>query len=151
VYLDGITAQLKAVIDRTVCCMEPFLRTDTEGCTRHSFSWQFPKNIMVVSTCGFPEYETFVPLIGYFTALSKNLDSHLVATMCIPGSIAIQMKPETLDHKLELIESAGYEFGKKGYIEKEHINAIDQPLFTKEEYLSLAELYQQWCRKSLRT
>jgi len=149
VYLDGITAQLKTVIDRMVCCMEPFLVTDDAGFTRHSFSWRLPKNFMLVSTCGFPEYETFTPMIDYFRALSRNVGSRLMAEFCIPGSIAIQMMPDTLDHTLELIESAGYEYGKNGIIDNKLIEAINSPLFTKDEYFELARLYESWCRKKL--
>lgn len=149
VYLDGISAQLKTVIDRMVCCMEPFLRTDAFGFTRHSFSWEFPEDIIAVSTCGFPEYETFTPFISYFNALSKNLNSCLVTTMCIPGSIAIQMKPELLDPKLKLIETAGYEYGKNGCIDNSLIDAIHQPLFTKDEYFEIAHTYEEWCRRRL--
>ncbi|MDH7552380.1 MAG: NAD(P)H-dependent oxidoreductase [Spirochaetota bacterium] len=101
IYLDGITAQLKTVIDRIVCCMKPFLWTDVFGFSRHSFSLEFTKDIIAVSTCGFPEYETFTPLISYFNALSKNLNSRLVTTTFIWGSIAIQVRIELLDFKIE--------------------------------------------------
>jgi len=36
------------------------------------------------------------------------VNSKPAAEFCIPGSIAIQMKPETLNAKLELLESAGF-------------------------------------------
>ncbi len=149
VYLDGVTAQLKTVIDRMVCCMEPFLQIDEEGFTRHSFSWKIPKEFFLISTCGFPEYETFKPMIDYFKALSRNMHSRLLAQFCIPGSIAIQMKPEILGHKLELIELAGYEYGKKGFIDEKLIDIINQPLFDKDDYYEIARLYEKWCRDKL--
>ena len=129
--------------------MEPFLVTDDKGFTRHSFSWRLPKEFIMVSTCGFPEHETFKPVIEYFRALSRNVNSSLAAEFCIPGSIAIQMKPETLSPKLELLESVGYSYGKHGKIEKETIDKINLPLFSKDEYFRLAELYENWCRKKL--
>lgn len=149
VYLDGLTAQLKVVIDRLVCCMEPFLVTDDAGYTRHSFSWRLPKEFIVVSTCGFPESETFKPVIDYFRALSGNMNSRVLAEFCVPGSIAIQMKPEILDPKLELLESAGYEYGRSGVIDDNLIEKVNRPLFNKEEYFELARLYENWCRKKL--
>lgn len=149
VYLDGITAQLKAVIDRMVCCMQPFLITDGTGFTRHSFSWRLPKEFILISTCGFPEFETFKPMIEYFRALSRNVNSKLVAEFCIPGSIAIQMKSEILNSKLELLESAGYDYGKNGKIDDLIVEEINHPLFSKDEYFKLAELYEDWCRKKL--
>jgi len=149
IYLDGITAQLKTVIDRMVCSMEPFLQTDKDGFTRHSFSWQIPNELFLISTCGFPESETFTPMIDYFKALSRNMNSRLLAELCIPGSIAIQMKPEILDQKLELIEFAGNEYAKKGIIDEKLIDEINQKLFSTEEYFKLATLYENWCRNKL--
>jgi len=149
VYLDGITAQLKAVIDRLVCCMEPFLVADDYGFTRHSFAWHLPEECIVVSTCGFPESETFDPVIDYFQALSRNVGSRVRAVFCVSGSIAIQMKPEILNQKLELLEYAGYEYGKGGVIEDNLIEKINHPLFDKDEYFALARLYEDRCRKKL--
>lgn len=149
VYLDGITAQLKAVIDRLVCCMEPFLATDDAGFTRHTFSWRFPKKCIVVSTCGFPEAETFVPVLAYFRALSRNMSSEILAEFCVPGSIAIQMKPEILNRKLELLKAAGREFGGNGVIDENLVANINRPLLSKDGYLELARLYENWCRKKL--
>ena len=150
IYLDGITAQLKAVIDRMVCCMEPFLLKDDSGLTRHSFSWRIPKYFFVVSTCGFPEPETFRPMTEYFRALSRNMNSEVVAEFCIPGSIAIQVMPELLDQKLKLLESAGYNYGTHNDIDDELIEKINYPLFTKDEYFKLAKSYENWCRKKRR-
>ena len=149
IYLDGITSQLKAVIDRSVCCMEPFLTRDENGFTRHTFSWRMPSEFFLISTSGFPEPETFKPTIDYFKALSKNMNSKFAAEFCIPGSIAIQMKPDVLDQKLELLESAGFEYGKNRCIDSELLEKINEPIFSRDEYLELAQLYEDWCRKKL--
>jgi len=129
--------------------MEPFLVTDNNGFTRHSFSWRLPEEFILVSTCGFPEHETFLPVIEYFRAFSRNVNSSLTAEFCIPGSIAIQMKPETLNPKLELLDYAGYSYGKHGKIDKMTVDEINHHLFSKDEYFRLPELYENWCRKKL--
>jgi len=149
VYLDGITAQMKTVIDRLVCCMQPFLLTDNAGFTRHSFSWRLPENFFVVSTCGFPEPETFRTTMDYFRALARNVSSKIMAAFCVPGSIAIQMKPGALDPKLALLEKAGHDFVKNGAVDEDLAEEINRPLFTREEYFALARLYEDWCRKKL--
>jgi hypothetical protein len=149
IYLDGITSQIKAVIDRSVCCMEPFLTRDENGFTRHTFSWRMPGEFFFISTSGFPEPETFKPTIDYFKALSRNMSSKYIAGFCIPGSIAIQMKPDVLDQKLELLETAGFEYGKNRFIDSELLERINKPIFSREEYLELAKIYEDWCRKRL--
>jgi hypothetical protein len=149
VYLDGMTAQLKAVIDRCVCCMEPFIVKDASGRTRHSFSWKMPENFILVSTCGFPETETFNSLTAGFRALAANMNAKLTAEFCIPGSIAIQMSPDSLTKKLVLLESAGKEYAAKGSVSINLIEEINQPVFSNDEYFMLAEKYENWCREKL--
>jgi len=149
IYLDGITSQLKTVIDRSVCCMEPFLTRDGNGFTRHTFSWEMPSEFFLVSTSGFPEPETFRPTIDYFKALSRNMNSNLIAEFCIPGSIAIQMKADALDQKLELLELAGFEYGKNRCIDSELLEKINKPIFSRDEYLNFAKIYEDYCRKRL--
>lgn len=85
----------------------------------------------------------------YFRALSRNMNSRLLAEFCVPESIAIQMKPEILGPKLELLESAGYEYGKSGVIDNNLIEKVNRPLLNKDEYLELARLYEDLCRKKL--
>jgi len=149
IYLDGITSQLKIVIDRSVCCMEPFLTRDENGFTRHTFSWKMPSEFFLVSTSGFPEPETFKATIDYFKALSRNMNSKFVAEFCIPGSIAIQMKPDILNSKLELLELAGFEYGKNRSVDSELLEKINKPILSRDEYFELAQLYEDWCRKRL--
>ena len=149
IYLDGITSQLKTVIDRSVCCMEPFLTKDESGFTRHTFSWRMPGEFFLISTSGFPEPETFKPTVDYFKALSRNMSSKFIAGFCIPGSIAIQLKPDVLNQKLELLDTAGFEYGKNRSIDSELLESINKPIFTVEEYLESAKIYEDWCRKKL--
>ena len=77
------------------------------------------------------------------------MNSKLIAEFCIPGSIAIQMKSEILNSKLELLESAGYDYGKNGKIDNLIVEKINHPLLNKDEYFKLAKLYEDWCRKKL--
>jgi hypothetical protein len=129
--------------------MEPFLTIGEDGSTRHTFSWRMPGEFFLVSTSGFPEAETFKPTIDYFKALSKNMNSKFIAEFCIPGSIAIQMKPDILDQKLELLELAGFEYGKNRSIDNKLVGKINKPIFSKDEYLELAQIYEDWCREKL--
>jgi len=48
--------------------MEPFFRVDENGRVRHAYVWRMPKSFFLVSTCGFPEYENFFPIIKTYKA-----------------------------------------------------------------------------------
>ena len=149
VYTDNMTAQLKKVIDRSICGMQGFLTKDRFGRVRHLYSWRMPAKFMLISTSGFPEMETFEPLIATYRAQTLNFGSEAVAEICVPGSIAIQMEPDKLNRHVELIKEAGKEMATKGSISPGILKELNTPPFTVEGYLAAAAKYESWCRKKL--
>ncbi len=149
VYLDGMSGPLKMIMDRCMCCMEPFLRKDASGRVRHTFAWRMPKQFLLVSTAGFPEMETFDPLIATFRAQAANLEAVPVGEMCIPGSIALQVAPDRLSRHLAFIEQAGKELASGRGIPDSLLASINTPPLTVDEYLQVSAKYEAWCRKQL--
>jgi len=149
VYLDGMSAQLKMVIDRCMCCMEPFLTKDGSGRVRHTYAWRMPKKMMLISTAGFAEMETFGPLIATFRAQAANFGSESIAEICIPGTIALQVEPQTLDHHLKLLEEAGKNIAGNGQLDTDIIERLNSPPLTVDQYLAISAKYESWCRKQL--
>ena len=150
VYFDGMSGALKIAIDRCVCCMEPFLTKDHSGRVRHPHVWPMPKQCMLISTAGFPEMETFDPLVTLFRAQAANFQSEVVAEICIPGSIALQVAPDRLTHHLQLIEEAGKIIASGRRIPKDMLGKLNTPPLDVDEYLTLSAKYEAWCRKQLK-
>lgn len=149
VYLDNMSAQLKNVMDRSICGMQGFLAKDRFGRVRHTYSWRMPARFMLIATSGFPEMETFEPLIATYRAQALNFGSEPVADICVPGSIAIQMEPERLDGHLSLIRQAGAELGSKASIDQNTLRLLNTPPLTIKEYLTASAKYEGWLRKRL--
>lgn len=149
VYTDNMTAQLKAVMDRCVCAMQPYLFTDDTGRTRHPMTWPMPADFLLVATCGFPEPETFGPLIATFRAQAANLGSRAAAELCVPGSIAFQVEPSSLGAHLALLHQAGEELADRGGVHPATLARVNRPPLTVDEYRRLAARYEQWCRQRL--
>jgi multimeric flavodoxin WrbA len=149
VYLDGMSAQLKAVMDRCMCCMEPFLARDNAGRVRHTFSWRMPEKFVLVSTAGFAETETFGPLIATFRAQVANFGSQVLGEICIPGSIALQVAPQALELHLRLLEEAGRAIAATGKLDPELLKQLNTPPLTVDEYLAMSAKYESWARKQL--
>ena len=150
VYFDGMSGALKIAIDRCVCCMEPFLTKDHSGRVRHPHVWPMPKQCMLISTAGFPEMETFDPLVTLFRAQAANFQSEVVAEICIPGSIALQVAPDRLTHHLQLIEEAGKIIASGRRIPRDMLGKLNTPPLDVDEYLTLSAKYEAWCRKQLK-
>lgn len=149
VYFDGMSGALKMVMDRCVCCMEPFLIRDRFGRVRHPHAWRMPKQCMLISTAGFPEMATFDPLVTTFRAQAANLGSDIIGEICIPGSIALQVAPDRLSHHLQMIEEAGKIIASGRRIPEELVGKLNSPPLDVDEYLTLSAKYEAWCRKQL--
>lgn len=149
VYLDNMPAQLKAVIDRCICCMQPFLTQDRAGRVRHLFTWRMPAQWVLVSTAGFPEPETFEGLITTVRAQATNFGSEVAAEFCVPGSLALQMEPDALQGHLDLLNRAGRALATDHGVPQELSKKINTPPLSLERYLELAARYEAWAKKSL--
>jgi hypothetical protein len=148
VYTDNMSAQMKTVMDRCICGMDPFLRIDPANRVRHPYSWTMPSKFLLISTSGFPEPESFLPLIMTFRAQAANLGSEPVGEICVPGSIALQMAPHLLEPRLDLIKRAGKMFALQGKIEPMLMEEASRPIVTQEQYLEISSKYETWARKS---
>ena len=148
VYIDTMSAQLKALLDRCICSMQPFLYQAQPGRLRHPMAWDMPPQTLLLSTCGFPEYETFAPLIATVRALAANFGSQCVAELCVPGSLALQVAPDELEPHLELISRAGQELAQEGGVRQTTLAAIQRPPLSVDRFLDLAGRYEDWCRRN---
>jgi multimeric flavodoxin WrbA len=148
VYVDTMSAQMKAVVDRCICCLEPFLRIDQEDRVRHPYSWTMPAKFFLISTSGFPEPETFIPLVQTYRAGAANFGSEPIGEICVPGSIALQMAPQLLEAHLDMIQQAGRMLAVQGKVEPTLLDEINEPIVTREKYLEIAAQYEAWARKS---
>jgi multimeric flavodoxin WrbA len=148
VYTDTMSAQMKTVMDRCICGMDPFFRLDPPNRVRHSYRWTLPSKFFLVSTSGFPEKESFLPLIMTVRAQAANFGSEAVGEICIPGSIALQMAPHLLGPRLETIQKAGKMLALYERVEQTLLEEINKPIVTTEQYLEISKKYEAWARKS---
>lgn len=149
VYTDGYPAQLKALMDRCVSAMQPFLFEDEQGWIRHPAAWSMPGDWLLVSTCSFPEPETFAPLIANFRAQARNQLSRPLAEFCLPGSLALQMEPSVLEPHLGHLEEAGRQLATAGRLHPYLLASINRPPLSRDRYLELCQAYEQACRRRL--
>jgi hypothetical protein len=148
VYTDSESGLMKTVIDRSMCCMEPFFRVDEKGRVRHSFVWRMPKSFFLVSTCGFPEYDNFAPIIATYKAQAATFGAEPAGEICISGSIALQTAPEYLQARFEGLRRAGKELATKGRVEDRLLAELNSPPFDRGTYLAVVAKYEDWCRKN---
>jgi hypothetical protein len=149
VYTDTMTAQMKAVMDRFLCSLQPFLIKDESGKVRHPHWWPMPGRYMLVSTSGFPEKETFAPLIATFRAEAVNAGADPIAEVCVPGSIALQMEPAKLERHRAIVREFGRSLALTGKVDPMLLSELNTPPFTTDEFLAYSAKYESWCREKL--
>lgn len=149
VYTDGYPAPLKALIDRCICAMRPYLTTDQAGRVRHPMTWRLPERFALLSTSGFPEPATFAPLVATFRAQAANFGSRPVAEFCVPGSLALQMSPEHLEAHLPHLTRAGRELAAEGCVRPHTLARVNRPPMSQDAFRQSAARYEAWCRKRL--
>ena len=147
VYVDNMSAQLKAAVDRCICGLEPFLRIDGDDRVRHPYSWRMPARFLLVATSGFPEVASFAPLIATYKAQAANFGCEPIGEICVPGSIALQVEPARLEGHLEMVEEAGRLLAARGTVDISLLERINTPPLTRGEYLKISSNYEDWCRK----
>lgn len=87
VYVDGMSGPLKTLVDRLLPVVQAFVEL-REGRIRH-----IPRpgsrnpSFVLAATSGFPEPETFDPLIGHVKAMCKNLSWHYAGALTVPGGL----------------------------------------------------------------
>lgn len=148
-YTDTMSSRMKIFFDRCICAMQPFIHEDANGRFRHSFTWNMPGHFILVSTSGFPETENFKALDLTVRAQAYNFGSEYSASLCVPGSLGLQMEMSLLEPQLELIYRAGVEFGREGAVSQELLEQINTPILSKDEFYKHYLKYEEWCRKRL--
>jgi len=116
VYVDGMTGQLKMVLDRMIPLVHGAVRF-VDGHMRHPQRAETTiRKIALLSTCGFVERDNFDPLITHVKALTKNLGCTYAGSLTVPGGV----RSDRLEQLGAAAHQAGEQFIKTGLI-PEHL------------------------------
>jgi len=133
VYVDGFSAQLKTVLDRSICLLDPLITIDKEGHCRHELLNPRQRSSLLISTCGFSEVDNFDQIRNHFRAINRNLYWNNVGEILLPAS-ALGFVPQKYDEKFETITKAGLELAEKGGIAEETMNFISREIIDASQY-----------------
>ena len=115
VYVDGMTAQMKTFMDRLIPFLEGIVET-RDGYIRHPLREGVKRGkIALMSACGFPELDTFDPLVAHVRAMCKNFDREYAGEVLVPSGGHLMMRGDW-DAVLKIVESAGAHLVKDGKI-----------------------------------
>ena len=146
-YIFNVTGILKTFMDRLLPILQPYMLLNDKGNTMHPdrFPEKGEQGFVIFSAAGFPDVaHNFDGLIGMFRAWnSHNENSHLMGEFYMPASEMI-VQP-VYEARRELIKDLCIKAGKQvvaeGFIDKETMNKIQDPLVSREIFQQQADAF----------
>ena len=142
VHLDGVSGPMKNFIDRLLPIIDPRLEM-RDGHARHvvrpGHKWG---KVLLVSTCGLSEMDTFEPLIMHLKAACKNLGKEFAGAVLRPQSSGmLDTSGGALDDIFAAAREAGRQFVRDGTMSPDTLAALAREILTNDAFIANANLY----------
>lgn len=138
VYLDGVTALMKPLMERTVPLAKPFLEL-RDGRARHPPAEGVNvSRIVLVSTCGYWEMENFDPLLAHIKAFSQNASVEFAGALLRPHASKLRLLMEQgspVNDITEAAREAGRQLVRDGQMSPETLSTISRELMSLQEFI----------------
>jgi multimeric flavodoxin WrbA/putative sterol carrier protein len=146
-YIFNVSGILKTFMDRLLPVLQPYMLLNDNGNIMHPdrFPGKGEQGFIIFSAAGFPDVaHNFDGLTGMFRAWNThNENTHLMGEFYMPASEMI-VQP-VYEARKELIKDLCIEAGKqivtKGFIDKQIMNKIQDPLVSKETFQQQADAF----------
>jgi putative NADPH-quinone reductase len=132
-YHYHMSGLMKNFIDRTLPCNEPWLVQDPRDSRRSAHPERYPKDrrMLLISPCGFPEFDYFGPMVQYFRYLAGKLGWRYMGEILRPAgdSLSNEKCQEMFGWYYDLVRQAGEQLINQGLISPELQAGLQQDLF----------------------
>ena len=132
-YHFSMSGIMKTFIDRTLPRIEPWLipHPDIPNLTFHPERFHKPNKIMLVSPCGFPEFEHFDSLVATFRQMAHVERMEYIGGILRPGAEPLSQKPlqSLFTEYYDLLKRAGEEVINNGKISDKVSASLREDLF----------------------
>ncbi len=143
-YVFTMSAQMKTFLDRHIPLAAPFIVKRGDQYIhpmRHPEAW--PKKVVLISNCGFPERHHFSGLLETFRVYTSSPDLELAgAILCTAGELLGQKSASKwVNWYIEATRQAGREVVEVGHITLETQQVLEKPLVKAALYSRMANMY----------
>ena len=143
-YVDGMNAAMKAVLDRLIPVLQPFF-VEHEGHCRHDLvPGCAAGRVALVSVCGYTELDNFAPLVAHVRAASRNLRREYAGALLRPYANSL---PELAAGGAEVADviaacrDAGAELVRDGRISEPTAARAGRELISRERYIRTVNIH----------
>ncbi|MHA1155034.1 MAG: NAD(P)H-dependent oxidoreductase [Candidatus Heimdallarchaeota archaeon] len=132
VYIDGLPGALKNFIDRMLCLIAPEFIIKDDHC-RHPSRYPRMPHLLLLSTCGFTEFDNFSPMIEHVEEICKNMHFSYIGEILPPTAWLMtvpNLQPLCLP-VIEAIKQAGKDIFTSGKISEDLYKQITKPILSR--------------------
>lgn len=151
VYIEGMTTLAKTFMDRLVTTMDPHL-IEVDGRVTHALRVRLPRTVFLVSVCGYPEVETFDPLVLQMTRFARNFHAVFAGALLRPAAFTLRLErkyPERVRSVRDAIRQAGIELVRNGRVSQAVLDAAAAEVCPTRELMEVANAH--WDRELARS
>jgi multimeric flavodoxin WrbA len=137
-YVDGMNAQLKAVLDRSIPLLQPFFVEREDHCRHDLRRGCAGGTVALVSVSGFTELDNFEPLVASVRAASANMRREFAGALLRPYANSL---PELARSGIEVADvygaarEAGEQLARSGRMEPGTLARVSRELMPRERYI----------------
>jgi multimeric flavodoxin WrbA len=143
-YVDGMTGTMKMMLDRFIPLALPYFEL-VDGRTRHPGRYgERNGHVVLVSVSGFPEMDSFGPLVEHVKAICANMHARFAGAVLRPGAAFL---PRLAEHGLpvnaiyDAAREAGRQLVRDGAMSAETLAAVARELAPREAIHQGANAY----------
>jgi multimeric flavodoxin WrbA len=141
VYHFTMSEGMKRLLERTMPLLEPKVSVGPDGTATHARIGPHGQRAVLLSACGFPEIEVFVPMRATFAAISKMMEwrpaGEVLRTMSGLLLSRDGRAQESTRGYLHMVKMAGAKMAEGKVIDAQYRTYLEQELLPAEEYYRL--------------
>lgn len=143
-YVYTVSGLMKDFMDRIIPLLKPHIvKRGDQYIHPRRYEGEWPKRVVLISNCGFPERHHFSGLVETFRCFTSGPDMELSATILCPAGELLNVPElqESIQWYIEAAQRAGREFTEGGRITPGTQEVLDRDLGDPEVYSRMANAH----------
>ncbi len=137
-YVDGMNATMKALMDRSIPLLQPWFVEHEDHCRHDRVEGYKDGRVVLVSVCGFTEPDNFDPLVAHMQAASRNMRREFAGALLRPYANSLGELAEAgidVDDVYAAAREAGTQLLRDGRMDQAVLDRVSRELIPREDYI----------------
>jgi multimeric flavodoxin WrbA len=152
-YVDGMSGSMKNLLDRMIPLLEPSIELRDGHCRHPLREGVKAGQVVLVSTCGFPEMDNFDALLSHVKAACRNLNRKFAGAVLRPSGPILRVlvdmgaAPEDI---FAAARDAGRQLVRDGVMAAGTLDVVGRELVPRDMFIEQANQHIRQLLKGLR-